>query len=417
MVNNVELILLTEGQVWGNDQEDQLEVLKKYGTISAISDLVILTGGGYNGSCTYMAPDDSSLKGRTSWFWTRSDDNDNNVCLVNKAGFRDCEYRYARTGAVRPALQSSVIFSQIYSNRVRGYNGTEEVEYGEYPQYAPDKKTQEILESEYQNKRLQSTGKNYTFDKTAFNDYLQGFQPVKYEEYVYNEKKYIRVRANSCYSTYKLSNGEEYKAGDYVWAEVSPIKWLIDDKTKTLISKKGLLSGIRFHTDEHDYNGDFSTTDMKEYLDNYLSKDIIPSNTKKEYYYYTIKNNFGIMSNVQIDLSEYNCGEYLVPLIAYEYRGKLRDLLTNIELVPDNACYIDDSVFIYNTLEKVSVLAAFESLFKIVVNNQDNMWLLTKIKSEYIEQISFFIDRLRLFEKYRESLVNDLVEEYILLKK
>ena len=36
------------------------------------------------------------------------------------------------------------------------------------------------------------------------------------------------------------------------------------------------------------------------------------------------------MSNVQVDLSEYNCGTYFIPLIAYEYHDKLRDLLTDI---------------------------------------------------------------------------------------
>lgn len=31
-MNNQELTLLTEGQIWGDDSESQLEVLKEYGT-------------------------------------------------------------------------------------------------------------------------------------------------------------------------------------------------------------------------------------------------------------------------------------------------------------------------------------------------------------------------------------------------
>ena len=31
----------------------------------------------------------------------------------------------------------------------------------------------------------------------------------------------------------KLSNGEEYKNGDYVWVEVSPVKWIPNYKTNT----------------------------------------------------------------------------------------------------------------------------------------------------------------------------------------
>ena len=191
------------------------------------------------------------------------------------------KYRYTRDGAVRPALLSSFIFSQISPNRVRGYNGTEEVEYGEYPQYAPDSDVQRRLENEYKNGNLRQTGRNYTFDKTEYDDYDQYFQPVTYEEYDYNGKRYIRIRANSDYgsNSFKLSNGESYRNGDYVWVEVSPVKWLIDDKTQTLVSKRGLLSGIRFHTKDRSYNGDFSTTDMKEYLDKHMLRDLTQTAT------------------------------------------------------------------------------------------------------------------------------------------
>lgn len=270
------LTLLSEQEVWGENRGGQLDVLKKYGTRSAITDLVILTGGYCEDSCFYMAPDDNSLKGRTGWVYTRSSDGDGAVRVVLGDGSRYNSYRYPRNGAVRPALLSSFIFSQISPNRVRGYNGTKEVEYGEYPQYAPDSDVQKRLENEYQRGNLRQTGRNYTFDKTEYDDYSQYFQPVTYDEYDYNGKKYIRIRANSDYgsNSFKLSNGESYRNGDYVWVEVSPVKWLIDDKTQTLVSKRGLLSGIRFHTDDKSYNGDFSTTNMKEYLDKHMLRDL-----------------------------------------------------------------------------------------------------------------------------------------------
>ena len=132
-MNNQDLTLLSEGQLWGNDKESQLEVIRKYGTKAAITDLCVLTGSYLCEDTDYNIDEDSSLKGRTSWFWTRSDDNDNDVREVLKYGNMINKYRYKRNGVVRPALQSSVIFSQISPNRVRGYNGTEEVEYGEYP--------------------------------------------------------------------------------------------------------------------------------------------------------------------------------------------------------------------------------------------------------------------------------------------
>ena len=279
-MNNQDLTLLSEGQIWGNDKESQLEVIRKYGTNAAITDLCVLTGSYLCEDTDYNIDEDSSLKGRTSWFWTRSDDNDNDVRAVNKHGDRDDLFRYLRYGAVRPALQSSVIFSQISPNRVRGYNGTEEVEYGEYPQYAADSRMQSILESEY-NRGMNKTGRSYTFDSVKYDDYDTGFNPVTYEEYEYQGKKYIRIRANSDFdgNKFKLSNGVEYRDGDYVWVEVSPVKWLIDDRTGILVSKIGLVSGIRFLDRNHNYKGDFSRTEMKEYLDRYMIRDLTQTAT------------------------------------------------------------------------------------------------------------------------------------------
>ena len=241
-----ELTLLSEEEVWGVNGGRQLDVLREYGTKSAITDLVVLTGGYCDDTCTYMAPDDNLLKGRTGWVYTRSNADGGNVCGINKDGSRCYNYRYRRSGAVRPALLSSSVFSQISPNRVRGYNGTEEVEYGEYPQYAPDSGMQRRLESEYQRGNLQTTGRDYTFDRTEYCYYDKYFQPVKYDEYEYNGKKYIRVKANCSGYKYgkkfKLSNGKYYQDGNYVWVEVSPVVWLIDDRTKTLVSKRGLLA-------------------------------------------------------------------------------------------------------------------------------------------------------------------------------
>ena len=279
-MNNQDLTLLSEGQIWGNDKESQLEVIRKYGTKAAITDLCVLTGSYLCENIDYNIDEDSSLKGRTSWFWTRSDDNANDVRAVAEDGNMYDRYSHIRHGVVRPVLKSSVIFSQISPNRVRGYNGTEEVEYGEYPQYAADSRMQSILELEY-NRGIKKTGRSYTFDSVKYDDYCTGFKPVTYEEYEYQGKKYIRIRANSDFggNKFKLSNGAFYRDDDYVWVEVSPVKWLIDDRTGILVSKIGLVSGIRFLGRNHNYKGDFSRTEMKEYLDRYMIHDLTQTAT------------------------------------------------------------------------------------------------------------------------------------------
>ena len=279
-MKNQDLTLLSEGQIWGNDNESQLEVIKKYGGKAAITDLCILTGSFVYENTDYNIDEDKSLAGRTGWFWTRSYDGDRDVRAVFQGGDRNIMFRWRRSGAIRPALQSSELLSQISPNRMMGYNGTDEVEYGEYPQNAADLKMQNILESEY-NRGMNKTGGSYTFNSVKINDCVSEFKPITYEEYEYQGKKYIRVKANTNYrdNKFKLSNGVEYVDGDYVWVEVQPVKWLIDDRTGMLISKKGLVSGIRFLSEDINYKGDFSKTEMKKFLDKYMIRDLTQTMT------------------------------------------------------------------------------------------------------------------------------------------
>ena len=274
-MNSQDLTLLSEGQIWGNDSESQLEVIRKYGTKAAVTDLCILTGSSVCENTGWNVAEDRSLTGRISSVWTRSSDGYNNPCVVTIYGDNCCTDGARRDAAVRPVLCSSVIFSQISPNRMRGYNGTEEVEYGEYPQNAANSRMQNILESEY-SRGMNKTGGSYTFDSAKEDDYNKRFKPVAYEEYEYQGKKYIRIKANfgSDDDIFKLSNGVAYIDGDYVWVEVSPVKWLIDDRTGILISKKGLVSGIRFLDKRTYYKGDFDRTEMKEYLDRYMLRDL-----------------------------------------------------------------------------------------------------------------------------------------------
>ncbi len=280
MNNDIEITLLSKEEIWG---KDQLEVLKKYRNIAAITDLVVLTGGYCEDTCIYRAPDDDTLKGRTGLFYTRSDDGDGDVRSVNGVGFISFSYRFWKNGTIRPVFRlSSSLFSQITKNRVMGYNGVEEVEFSEYPQYAPDLDMQRRLESAYQVGILRKNSRYYTFDRTEDDECYQPFNPIKYEEYEYQGKRYIRVKANSDYDgiVFRLSNCETYKDGDYVWVEVTPVVWLIDDKTKTLISKRGLLSGIRFNDKE--YDGVFENTKMYRYIHDYMLRDLLQREYNKK---------------------------------------------------------------------------------------------------------------------------------------
>ena len=73
---------LTEEQCFG---DDKLDILKKRGTQAAITDFSILLGAYVS---DYHIDNDSSLKGRTGWYWTKSDDGDNDARVVYDDGYR-----------------------------------------------------------------------------------------------------------------------------------------------------------------------------------------------------------------------------------------------------------------------------------------------------------------------------------------
>lgn len=271
---------LTEEQCF--DSSRKLEILEKRGTIAPITDFSILLGGYV--SDDYYYNNGNSLEDRSGWYWTSSDDKDNDVCVVRFDGSMTHSYVNRRGGGARPALPYSSI-RNIASNGVRGRDGILEVEYGEYPQKVASKRLQDELERayNYNQSSIRKTGKTYTTDSRKHDEYDEKFSAQIIEEYSFNDgKKYVRVKANSYYdgSEFKLSNGVEYRNGDYVWVEVQPIKWLIDEKSDIALSERLLFAGVQFKH-ERNYKGDFRTTDIKEFMDRYFSKDITPSFSKE----------------------------------------------------------------------------------------------------------------------------------------
>ena len=271
---------LTEEQCF--DSSRKLEILEKRGTIAPITDFSILLGGYVLDNYHYN--NSNSLEDRSGYYWTSSDDKYNDARVVYYNGNRSNVNVNERSGGARPALPYSSI-RNIASNVVRGKDGILEVEYGEYPQKAASKRLQDELERayNYNQSSIRKTGKIYTTDSRKYDEYDEKFSAQIIEEYSFDDgKKYVRVKANSFYdgSEFKLSNGERYKDGDYVWVEVQPIRWLIDEKSDIALSERLLFAGLQFN-DERNYKGDFRTTNIKKFMDRDFSKDITPSFSKE----------------------------------------------------------------------------------------------------------------------------------------
>ena len=260
-MKDIELTLLTVGQIFGDENGKQLDVLKRYGTKMPLTNLCILMGS------YYMNEDNSSI-GATGCYWTKSLRPDNDVYAVNFDGELEFGRIHNYVTIIRPVINSSSFFSRVCLNKRNGYNETYEVEFGEYPQYAASISMQITLEEEYKN-GLNKTGRSFTFNSVIISNINEKFEPIIYDEYEYQGKKYIRV------NNYSIFNFTPSLSDRYAWVEVSPVVWLINEETQTLISKRGLVSGIRFN--DKKYDGNFEKTEMYEYLNKYMIKDIFQS--------------------------------------------------------------------------------------------------------------------------------------------
>ena len=196
------------------------------------------------------------------------------------------EYITSRMTGARPVLPFSLF--KIPTNGKRGKDGVLEVEYGYYPQRAASKGMQEILEEAYRSNSIPETGNSYTTDSVDYSDSVTVFQPQTHQEYEYNGKRYVRIKAQVSYY-YRFSNGEIYRNGDNVWVEVEPVKWLVDEKARIMITEKIIFAGVQFDNDEYkvqydydnneyiykrDFVKDFKKTNIKKFMDKYLAKEL-----------------------------------------------------------------------------------------------------------------------------------------------
>ena len=256
-MNDLEINLLSIEQIF----RDEKYIFDSYGYDISNTDLSILTGAYlYFGALA------------RGWYWTQNIRGNGKIGCINNKGEMVPTSSFLRRGTIRPVLSSTELLTNGTLKRDTTITGVDIVEFGEYPQYAAPSSMQQILETEF-SKGLKKTGNTYTFDDNKNPDYYYKFMPVTYDEYEYGGKKYIRIKAQAYKDCFELSNGIKYLNDNHVWVEVTPVKWLVDNKNGLLISTRGLASGIRYAG-----NGapdlKYSTSEMKEYLDKYMLHDL-----------------------------------------------------------------------------------------------------------------------------------------------
>ena len=264
---------LTNEQIYGNNQ---LVIISRYDTKCAITDFTILLGGAVLSG--YSNKKINTLKDRTSWWWTKTNAGDGDVGIIG--GYEFFTRVNKRYVGARPVIPYSEI-SSMCSEPARKKNGMLEVEYGEYPQMVVDEGYSAELERAYDNDNLDITGKTYTTDSAYCFSNVK-FNPRTHIEYEYKGKKYIRFVGDfNCFEKI-LSDGRKIQLGQAYWVSVEPITWLVDEKADIALSKKILFSGVQFKSGTDYYDGDFDKTDIKQFMDTYFSKDIVPVRTSQK---------------------------------------------------------------------------------------------------------------------------------------
>ena len=271
---------LTQEQCEG---DNRLNIIRKRGIEAEITDFSVFLGAG---TSKRMNKNDEAYGD----YWLKSNSFKGGKMIqrfCGKSFYRlTDEYITSRMTGARPVLPFSLF--KIPTNGKRGKDGVLEVEYGYYPQRAASKGMQEILEEAYRSNSIPETGNSYTTDSVDYSDSVTVFQPQTHQEYEYNGKRYVRIKAQVSYY-YRFSNGEIYRNGDNVWVEVEPVKWLVDEKARIMITEKIIFAGVQFDNDEYkvqydydnneyiykrDFVKDFKKTNIKKFMDKYLAKEL-----------------------------------------------------------------------------------------------------------------------------------------------
>lgn len=250
-----EITVLKEEQIFGKNKS---KIFEQYGNHLAaeITDFAILLGGvGSNHLNKYR-----KYVNFGCW-WTSSFDDENCPKYIDYRGeedsFNELNFLKESNIGVRPVLSYSAIKSQdrkTKASKMATYLTGQPIRYGEYPQTIVDEKLSKELEEAYQKGLLDKTGKNYSIDYVKKDDDEDNLISLKYEEFDYKGKDYIRKFGKKYIRMFPsqdsvgkiLSDNRKIVADEPYWISIEPINWILDWHYEIAMSEKILFAGIQF---------------------------------------------------------------------------------------------------------------------------------------------------------------------------
>ena len=263
---------LSYNQIFG---DEKINIIKKYGSKSAITDFSILLDGFVLNDFHVFGG--YSLNDRTGMWLTKTSYDDDSVFVVDHRGYKNTINNLRRQCGARPVLLWNKNFNDFVS-----YDTIFEIEYGEYPQTVVCESNTHQLELLYELDKLNLTGKKYIVDTAHRSNSNALFMARDFIEYEYNGNKYIRFVTDDSYSNGNLlSDGKTIYSHHVYWIQVEPIKWIVDFNENIILSKNILFAGVQYNN-YNKINSTFEESDMYLYLNEIFAKNIEPSKKREK---------------------------------------------------------------------------------------------------------------------------------------
>ena len=174
--------------------------------------------------------------------------------------------------AIRPVLHlSPERFEELTKDRYEYSSHFDKVKLGEYPQTFVGV-FKKYLDKDFKRGDLLETSEYFSINASAHEDHL-----VDYPVYFFDNRKFVRVRVVTnpvqAYIHLMFYDGATYKSGDYIWLEVEPVEWLVDDEHHMLICDKTLFAGIPYGLE-----GPFNISNIHSFLNSNFLRDLFQNN-------------------------------------------------------------------------------------------------------------------------------------------
>ena len=256
MENIINLDLLVTENVWG---PLTLTILPSYRAQTKSTDFAYLSGASYR-KC--LGP--NGEYGNFSLAYTKSPAPKGKViCIDFKGGKIVVNPEYER-GVIRPIFRNDKVYNNLINYNMRFIDNEKTIDFGRYPQKVPESEMQIKLNRTF-NKTLKETGNTFSY---VLSDKVETLK-----EYTIDNRYFVRCKINSLNKSDVIFNNKSYGNSEYIWVEILPVQWLVDDETKTFICKYGLISNIKFSQNNY-YDGKFENTFIKKFMDEYMAKDL-----------------------------------------------------------------------------------------------------------------------------------------------